>query len=87
MTQSASRIIDALHKKPGFTNYFADVHGSAFALSIAQASRAYKGLLIVLLPDAATTFPLKREIEYLLANDKNDGSLPVITLPDWETLP
>jgi len=98
MSKSVSPVIAAINAKPGntkpgFTNYFHQVHGSAFALSIAQAAQAYDGLLMVLLPDAAATHPLKRELEYFLADENSalvnsiDKAIPVITLPDWETLP
>ena len=82
--------------KPGYNNYFSQVHGSAFAHSIAQLSKNYDGILTVLLPDAASVFSLKKEIEFFLGNttdvtinNQTEGksTIPVITLPDWETLP
>ncbi|TQV84593.1 transcription-repair coupling factor [Aliikangiella coralliicola] len=79
----SDNLLQDLNHKPGFTNRFSQVHGSAFALTIAQVAAEYDGLLMVLLPDAASTFPLKREIEYFLG----DSQVPVMTLPDWETLP
>ncbi|WP_444993998.1 transcription-repair coupling factor [Aliikangiella sp. IMCC44359] len=73
-----------LIEKPGYTNHFSQVHGSSFALTIANTARDYNGILMVLLPDAASTQPLKKEIEFYL---DNSTAIPVITLPDWETLP
>ncbi len=87
MTSPLPAIISKIKDKAGYHNYFSHVYGSAFALNIAEASREYNGLLMVLLPDAATTFPLKREIEYFLGLTGDSESAPVITLPDWETLP
>ena len=86
MADKVSPVINGLNTKPGFTSYFNQVHGSAFALSVAEIAVEYDGLLMVLLPDAASTHPLKREIEYFL-DKKDEQAPPVITLPDWETLP
>ncbi|MCW9018121.1 MAG: DEAD/DEAH box helicase, partial [Kangiellaceae bacterium] len=83
-----SSVIQSANLKPGFNNYFSQVHGSSLALNIAKAANEYEGLLMVLLPDAANTFPLKSEIEYFLNIDGNtEQEVPVFTLPDWETLP
>ncbi|MGX5201946.1 transcription-repair coupling factor [Aliikangiella sp. IMCC44632] len=89
--------VQQINKKPGYLNFFSDVHASAFAFSIAQAAAELDSLMVVLLPDAAKTIPLKNEIEYFLnkQTDKpqaasgvsNEDDIAVITLPDWETLP
>ena len=95
-----SSVIQSASFKPGFNNYYSQVHGSALALSIAKAASEYDGLMMVLLPDAANTFLLKSEIEYFLGIkdnadqsdnpepiDNTEHDVPVFTLPDWETLP
>ena len=90
MTVLASQIAKKIKAVAGYSNYFSQVYGSAFAHSIAEISQSYNGVLIVLLPDAAATQPLKKEIEFFLAYDNKQNQLPeipVFTLPDWETLP
>jgi len=87
--------------QPGFSNYFCGVHGSAFAHSIAELAQSYQGLVMVLLPDAAAVAPLRKELDFFLQQHEraqggrlsdNSGEdkrnqIPVVTLPDWETLP
>lgn len=89
MQTSLLQSLSSTALKPGYTHFFNGAHGSAFALSIAQAASEYDGLMAVLLPDAASSFPIKREIEYFLAQDDElaTSKIPVVTLPDWETLP
>ena len=70
--------------KSGYVNYFHGAHNSGFALSIAQLAIQVESLLVVLLPDAASLQSLKEEISFFLAKQ---SEIPVITLPDWETLP
>ena len=84
MKLSATQIIPQINQKPGFTNLFSQAFGSSFALTIARAALDYDGLLMVLVADAAEVSPLKSEIEYFLTDTQE---IPVVTLPDWETLP
>ena len=70
--------------KPGYTNYFHGVHASSFALSIVNMAREHKGLLVVLIPEAALLHSLKKEIGFFLGEE---SGISIETLPDWETLP
>lgn len=69
-------------KKVGYTHYFSGMAGSSFALSLAKIAEENEGLFVVLLPDASSVLPLRKELEFFLS-----GKFPVKTLPDWETLP
>lgn len=86
MNLSATQIIPQINHKAGFTNLFNQAFGSSFALTIAQTALDYQGMLMVLVADAAEVSPLKSEIEYFLENSV-ESDIPVVTLPDWETLP
>lgn len=70
--------------KPGYQNYYHGVHASAFAFNIAQIAKQNTSLLVVMLPEAATLQPLSAELNFFLGEQ---DEIPVITLPDWETLP
>ncbi|TQV77166.1 transcription-repair coupling factor [Aliikangiella marina] len=95
MHTSLFQLIENNKLRAGYTHYVNGVHGSAFALSVAEAAREYGGLIVVLLPDAASSFSLKREIGYFLGKTVDEygertsdiDDIPVVTLPDWETLP
>ena len=73
-----------IKQKPGFINYFHNAHGSSLALSLAQLAQQESSLLVVLLPDASYSNNLVNEIKFYLGQD---SEIPVVTLPDWETLP
>lgn len=77
-------VLQKLKLKPGYHNHFSDAYGSAFAHSIAQLASEYSGVILVLLKDAATLQPLQQELKFFL---KDSAQIPVISLPDWETLP
>ncbi|MET1255496.1 transcription-repair coupling factor [Aliikangiella maris] len=81
---SLNQVIKHSSDKAGFINYFDGIYGGSFTLSIAEIAKSNPGILIVLLPDAATTQPVKQEILFYLGEN---SSIPVVTLPDWETLP
>ncbi len=73
-----------LNTKPGFTNYFHDVHASSYALKLVELAQSHDSLVVVFLSDPAQVVPLKNEIQYFI--DDNEA-ISVVTLPDWETLP
>jgi len=57
-------------------------HGAATALAIAQAARAHPAPVIAIAPDAGCAHRLEAELAAFAGAD-----LPVLHLPDWETLP
>lgn len=70
--------------KAGFQSYFHGVYGSAFALSLVKLAQQNNSLIVVQLSEAASLLSLKRELAFFLGEQSD---IPVITLPDWETLP
>ena len=70
--------------KSGYQNYYHGVYASAYALNLAQIAQQNASLMVVLLPEASSLQPLKQELEFFLGEQTD---IPVITLPDWETLP
>ncbi len=61
--------------------YWAAPAGSAWALNVAEAARAYDGLVVVVTRDTQRAHALEDELKVFA------GELPVLHFPDWETLP
>ncbi|MBT2969402.1 MAG: transcription-repair coupling factor [Candidatus Thiodiazotropha sp. (ex Ctena orbiculata)] len=59
------------------------LHGCSAALAIANAARAYEGVLLVVTHDVQSATRLERELGFFLAHE----DLAVVNFPDWETLP
>ena len=59
------------------------LYGGSAALAIASAAQAYDGLLLVILEDVLSAARTKDELSFFLAHQ----DIPVLTFPDWETLP
>ncbi|MBV1910065.1 MAG: transcription-repair coupling factor [Kangiellaceae bacterium] len=70
--------------KPNYTHYFHDVHASGYPLKLVELARTQEALVVVLLTDPAQLQNLKNELEFYLADS---SEIPVVTFPDWETLP
>ncbi|MFC4820219.1 transcription-repair coupling factor [Dokdonella ginsengisoli] len=62
--------------------YWSPPHGSALALTLAEAARAYDGLLVAVAPDTHAAHALEAELAVFAGVD-----LEVLQFPDWETLP
>jgi len=60
--------------------------GDALALVLAEAAHAHAGPMLVVAPDAATAQRLLAALRFFLGNEA-EGGLPVVELPDPETLP
>ena len=56
--------------------------GSARGLAVTEAARHHRGLTVVITDDPDATYRMRSEVEFFGA----DNGLPVLTLPDWETL-
>jgi transcription-repair coupling factor (superfamily II helicase) len=61
--------------------YWATPAGSAWALNVAEAARAYDGLVVVVTRDTQRAHALEDELKVFA------GELAVLHFPDWETLP
>jgi len=59
------------------------LYGAARGLAIARTLETHPGLGVVITPDTRDAETLARELEFFLG----EKDLPVLTLPDWETLP
>lgn len=71
-----------LPAKPGTKMQWANLHGCALPLTIAQAAMQSKGPLIVLTADSRSASDLERELKIFLPHD-----VSVLHFPDRETLP
>ncbi len=65
----------------GRRSRWGQLYGSSEGLAIAQAARQAGAPLIVITPDTPAATRLEYEIRFFA------GDLPVLTFPDWETLP
>ena len=63
--------------------YWSDVYGSALPLALTSAALAGSGPILLLCSSFEAVERLVRELEYFAAGE----NLPVLGLPDWETLP
>lgn len=63
------------------------LHGSAGALSIASTAERHQSLTLVITASSAIAAELEAELEFFLASQDQTASLPLLQLPDWETLP
>ena len=68
---------------PGDRRHWGGLHGSAAALAIAGAARACAGLVLAVAADPGAAQQLETELRFFL----RDSDIPILHLPDWETLP
>ncbi|MFA5495054.1 MAG: transcription-repair coupling factor [Porticoccaceae bacterium] len=68
---------------PGDRRTWASLPGSAQSLAIAEAALADRRLCLVIAESAAAAAQLEAELRFFTAG----SDLPVLHLPDWETLP
>ena len=73
-----------LPAKSGATSHWPIRDDSANSLALAAAARRGGGPLLVVCEDTEATERLLRELRYFLSREPE---LPVLGLPDWETLP
>ncbi len=59
------------------------LYGISDALAIASAAREFQGLVLVLLSDVQSATELTERLKFFFTGDV----IPVISFPDWETLP
>ena len=62
--------------------YWRAPEGSALALALVQAARKHPGLLVAVTADTHAAHALETELHVFA-----DPGLPILHLPDWETLP
>lgn len=59
------------------------LHGAALPFAIAQLVQAEPAVYMLVVPDTPSALRLEQELAVFLA----ESNCPVLTLPDWETLP
>ncbi len=69
--------------KAGDRRHWGQLYGAAKSLAIMSAANKHHGLTLVLAESAKAAAALERELQFF----SNDKHLPVLHLPDWETLP
>ncbi len=69
--------------KPGERIQWGRLYGGSSSLTIAAAAQVFSGLTMVVVEDIQTATRLEHELRFFLGND----GLPVLSFPDWETLP
>lgn len=68
--------------------YWQDSHGATTSMALADAAHKLPGPLLLLCADSEQVERCQREIQYFCRNgDSQETTLPVLGLPDWETLP
>ena len=72
-----------LPKNPGERLLLGQLTGASLSLAIYSAIQARHGLLVVITPDLQKLSQLERELHFFRGND----SWPILSFPDWETLP
>ena len=78
---------DPLHpplpRKPGDRLHWLNLIGAATPLALARAAQEHSGLVVAVTENSQAAQQLQAELRFFL-----DGSgLPILGLPDWETLP
>ncbi len=78
----------ALSPRPGDRQRWRGLHGSAASLAVAEAARGLDQLVLWVTRDTAGARQIEQELHFFLGDAAADGGeLPVLHLPDWETLP
>ncbi|SFM39196.1 transcription-repair coupling factor [Ectothiorhodospira mobilis] len=67
----------------GETAHWGNLAGSALDLAASTALRRHDGFTLLVTPDVQTAERLEANLHFFLAGE----DLPVLSLPDWETLP
>jgi transcription-repair coupling factor (superfamily II helicase) len=70
--------------KAGERNQFGQLYGSSFGLLISAAAREHRGIVLVTTPDTPSATRLEEELRFYNAGT---DAIPILNLPDWETLP
>jgi len=76
-----------LPARPGERLLWGKLQGVAPALAIAAAARHHPGLVLALVDDVQAAARLRDELAFFLAGAPGTDPLPLLSFPDWETLP
>ncbi|WP_439134176.1 transcription-repair coupling factor [Pseudomaricurvus sp.] len=79
-----SPLTPQLNTKPGNKQFWGNLRGSSRSLALCQAAQQHQSLTLVVTRDTETARRIESELKFFRGPDNN---LPVLHLPDWETLP
>ena len=71
-------------KRPGEKSRWGRLYGSSFGLVISQAASEEPGIVLVVTPDTPSATRLEDELQFY---NRGQEAVPILTFPDWETLP
>lgn len=71
--------------KPGERRQWGRLYGSSFGLVISEAARRHPGTLLVVTADTPSATRLEYELRFYTRGQEE--AIPILTFPDWETLP
>ncbi|MDD7804952.1 MAG: transcription-repair coupling factor [Endozoicomonas sp. (ex Botrylloides leachii)] len=74
----------SLPHHPGSQCRWGNLSGTSSAYAISLAAEQCDGLLLIITPDSARALALEEELHFFL---KDNNTISVLQLPDWETLP
>ncbi|MGB0723086.1 MAG: transcription-repair coupling factor [Gammaproteobacteria bacterium] len=73
---------------PRQTHRWGRLYGAADALAVASAARGHDGLTLVVTNDSQSAWRLESALRFFLGQTADhEPELPVLSFPDWETLP
>jgi len=78
-----SPLLPVLPEKAGERLQWGRLYGSSYGLILSAAAEHHSAPLLVVTPDTAAA----QRLEYALHFYTDENKLPIITFPDWETLP
>ncbi|MBU2711575.1 transcription-repair coupling factor [Zooshikella harenae] len=68
----------------GDRRFLGNLQGAATSWTVATAAHQFNGLSLIITPDTASANQIERELGLFLPEE---NTLPVLSFPDWETLP
>jgi transcription-repair coupling factor (superfamily II helicase) len=84
MTQYISPLSPEIPQKPGEVKYWGSLFGSAKSLALCSAANIADIPIVILTADIKAMENMKEEISFF---ENSQGNFPVLSFPDWETLP
>ena len=75
--------IPKLPQTPNESTHWGQLYGSAYSLALANACQQHNGLVLVVADSMQQASRLERELRFFLSGSE----IPVLSFPDWETLP
>ena len=76
-----------LPTRPGERLLWGQLYGAGAALAVAQAARRHGGLVLALVEDVQAAARLRAELQFFLGGVGGEDAPPLLSFPDWETLP